>query len=148
MPIAKLTDPSKTINSPVDYDTVNSILAYLKTLHDVFTLKHTTVGAHDDDILTRGWGKVTFSGSTPTLVSSTGIVASISDQGIGKIRVELSVAASTADDMDPNAQVHHPGGNYHAVVSVVDTDTFDVYLLDAGSEASLDVDFSFNVRIQ
>lgn len=147
MPLTKLTDPSKTVNSPTDYESINNILAFCKTLFDVFTSKHTTAGAHDDELLSKGRGKVSVGGGTPTLDYSSGIVSSVSDQAVGHVRVTLSTAAASTDGIHVSPTILGTGGNITPQVNMVDTTHFDIYTRDASSEALIDVAFSFAVWI-
>ena len=147
MPLTKLTDPAKTINSPTVYETINNIIAFCKTMYDVFTSKHTTGGAHDDPLLQKGRGKVSFAGGAPTLDYNEGIVSSISDQATGHTRVTLSTAATSTDGIHVSVTILGTSFNITAQVNIVDTTHVDIYTRDAVSETLNDYDFSFAVSI-
>lgn len=147
MALVKLTDPSKTVDSPGIYSTLNNIVAYLKEHFDVFTSKHTTTGVHNDELLSKGRGKVSLPGGAPQYDYSSGIVSGIADQAVGHTRITLSTAATSTAGIHADPVIHGTGGNISVQINVVDSTHFDVFTRDAVSEALVDVTFSFAVWI-
>lgn len=147
MAMSRLTDASKTTNSPVDYETVNNLIAEMKAVYDTFVTNHTNAGVHDDDLLPRGRGRVTFSGGTPTLAQSWGIVASIADTATGVVTVTLGTPSSSTTGIMIAGMVESNAANAGLTYSVTDTSTVVIRLLDRASEAPIDVNFTFAVWI-
>ena len=145
MSIVKLTDPSKTTDSPTDYETINNILSYLKGLHDVFISKHTTAGAHNDELLPKGRGRITYAGSVPTLAQSWGIVSSVSAITNG-VRVTLSTASANTSGIHTDPTSNAPSDVPY--FSPNSTTTVDIFFKDSVSEAaSYPSSFTFAVWI-
>lgn len=147
MAMSRLTDASKTTNSPVDYETINNLIAELKETFDAVTSKHTTSGVHDDDLLPRGRGRVTFAGGTPTLAQSWGIVSSIADTATGIVTVTLGTASSNTTGIMIAGTVESNTASVGLTYTVTDTTHVVIYLQDRASEALTDVNFTFAVWI-
>lgn len=141
----KITTPSKTTDSPVDYEATNTLIADAKTAHDTFTAKHDTSGNHDDDLLPKGRGRITYSGSTPTLAQNWGIVSSVAGVSNG-VRVTISTESSATTGIHVSISSNQSSDAFYYTVN--STTTIDIFFTDTVSEAAVyPTSFTFAVWI-
>ena len=128
----KMTESSKTVDSPVTYDTTNGLITDAKDSYDAFTARHTTAGEHDDDLLPKGRGRITYSGTTPSLAQSWGIVSTV--VGItGGVRVTISPPSTNTTGI--HVSIMDTGGtDLNAVPRIenLTTATFDLFFENTG----------------
>jgi len=128
----KMTESSKTVDSPVTYDTENNLITDAKDSYDVFTAKHTASGTHNDDLIPRGRGRITYSGSTPTLAQSWGVVSGVAATTNG-VRVTISTPSTNTTGIHVSVTSTDTGAAESTVqVSIVDTSHFDIFFASVG----------------
>ena len=127
---------------PMGTEAVNELGQWLDLFYDVFLVRHTSDGNHDDPLIPRGGAFVDWGGATYTLSQQFGRVSSVATAPASgaNVRIEFSIAFGNSE--------YSPIPTPHAQVLVypviIDADTVDFYVVTYAG-ASTDDDFNFVV---
>lgn len=127
---------------PMGTEAVNEIGQWLDLFFDVFLVRHTSDGDHDDPLIPRGGAFVDFVSGTYSLVQSFGIVSSVSTAppSGAEVRLEFSRAFGTSQ----YSPIPTPHAQVQVRPAIVDGDTVD-FFIRTFAEVATDADFNFVV---
>lgn len=127
---------------PMGTEAVNEIGQWLDLFFDVFLVRHTSDGDHDDPLIPRGGAFVDFGGATYSLSQSFGIISSVETAPASgaEVRLEFSRAFGTSQ----YSPIPTPHAQVQVRPSIVDGDTVD-FFIRTFAEVATDADFNFVV---
>lgn len=146
-PVVKRNHVSITSDSPTVIDDLNEIIDSSQQYYDAFTIKHNPDGTHNDDILSRAGGIVSYSGQS-FIYTAFGPVEAISNDGAGKTKITLSSMerVRNIDSMHVCVKCDYDtAGYYTASVRINSAQEFTVYTRDSSNDALVDKTFRFTV---
>lgn len=128
---------------PMGTEAVNELGQWLDLFFDVFLVRHTSSGDHDDPLIPRGGAFVDWDGiSAYSLSQQFGRVSSVATAPVSgaEVRIEFSVAFSVTQ----YSPVPTPHAQVQVYPSIVDADTVDFFVRTYAGAAT-DADFNFVV---
>lgn len=127
---------------PMGTEAVNEIGQWLDLFFDVFLVRHTSSGDHDDPLIPRGGAFVDFGGATYSLSQQFGRVSSVETAPASgaEVRIEFSIAFGTSQ----YSPIPTPHAQVQVYPVIIDGDTVDFYVRTYAGAAT-DDDFNFVV---
>lgn len=126
-------------------DDLNEFIDSHQQYYDAFTNKHNDDGVHNDDVLSRVGGAISFSGQDYTAVWD-GPLDSISHPATGQIQITLLEEATERFSIHPHVTCDFVSGTtYLPSIRVISSNVFVVSLRDASDDSPADASFRFNV---
>jgi hypothetical protein len=128
---------------------VNEFGTQADSQFDITTVKHSSAGLHDSDILLpMSRGKIEFTAGAPSATYAAGTFSStVTDLGVGITKIGIGTSASSVNNIRVSVGLINPEGAVVANVDITEVDTIVVYTYDFNSDTLVDNDFSFAIWI-
>lgn len=144
-PLAKRNHIRIASDSPTVIDDLNELIDAGQQYFDAFTTVHTDRGTHDDDVLSRAGGLVTYSGLTFT-AGISGPIAQIESASTGETIVTMLDTNRVREALHASVVCDYSSTAYFVPSIKINSLTkFTVYTRDVADDSLVDASFRFNV---